>query len=359
VFVDKVDEDLSRHRLFSVNRSEYEVAVRCLQRTSPMYANVELSAERLATLPEGVDEPAQVLVECCTVNTDMAAIAACLRQEGPADAVWSAEDDESEGEAATGVAPAADIGRDSAGAAAAIAGTPDVVALIGETGEGDEPLRFLRLAEEWRALVAPDHADRSLATQVMERRLQNRLHRGEAISVAASAAPDSGGAAPVPAVQGEATDASAACGEAAESALPAGPDGCAELQGSASAPGAALPLLGKDRALERKAHQHVRLIKELAAGCGRAEYERQLQRSVQAVHPAVLVVPVTGEPLSSFDPRTLPMAAPELFPYGDGAPFLDRRTPMTLQGWARMMLMREARLVLAWLCLVCGGRSVC
>lgn len=50
VFVDRVDADLARHRVFSVPRAQYERAVRCLQRTSPMYANVQLTAGRLDTL---------------------------------------------------------------------------------------------------------------------------------------------------------------------------------------------------------------------------------------------------------------------------------------------------------------------
>jgi hypothetical protein len=209
-------------------------------------------------------------------------------------------------------------------AEAPFAAVPDAVALIGQSQDEDEPLRFLRLAEEWRALVTPDRVgasagrERSLASAVMERRLQNRLHRGEAA--------------------GDAGDG-AGSGRGALTAVSAG----VPEEGGGGAEAAELPLLGRDRVLERRAHEHVRLIKDLAARCGRAEYERQLQRSVQAVHPQVLAVPVTGEPLSSFDPRTLPMAMPELFPYGDGAPFLDRRTPMTLQEWARMLLMREAR----------------
>ena len=53
------------------------------------------------------------------------------------------------------------------------------------------------------------------------------------------------------------------------------------------------------------------------------------------------MIPSGQDPVSMFDPATWGMAFPELFPFGDGVPFLVRETKMSFLETIQYLLMRD------------------
>ena len=90
--------------------------------------------------------------------------------------------------------------------------------------------------------------------------------------------------------------------------------------GAADAPDA--PLLGREGLQEQETLRKIRRIQKVARGT--AESDRQAEAAMFQVRPSKLVVPTQDEPLSMFEPATWAMSFPDLFPWGDGLPFLKR-----------------------------------
>ena len=107
------------------------------------------------------------------------------------------------------------------------------------------------------------------------------------------------------------------------------------------APDASVPgeLLGREGAQERRTLQKIRRIQKIARGT--AENERNVESAMFQVKPSKLVVPTRDEPLSMFDPATWGMSFPDLFPWGDGLPFLKREANMDATEVFRYLLLRE------------------
>jgi len=57
--------------------------------------------------------------------------------------------------------------------------------------------------------------------------------------------------------------------------------------------------------------------------------------------PQKLVAPAHADLANMFDPSTWAMAFPDLFPYGDGVPFLIRESPMEFLETVQYLLRRE------------------
>ena len=79
-------EQLKRAAPLIAPRQEYEAAVKCLQEVSFVYANVELSHDELAKLPDH-NVPAPSLLTTVTCAAEDEELAMTLKQFGPADAV--------------------------------------------------------------------------------------------------------------------------------------------------------------------------------------------------------------------------------------------------------------------------------
>ena len=99
------------------------------------------------------------------------------------------------------------------------------------------------------------------------------------------------------------------------------------------------PLLGREGNQEKQALHKIRRIQKIARGT--AENERTLEAAMFQVRPSKLIVPSRDEPLSMFDPATWGMSFPDLFPWGDGLPFLKRDTNMDAIEVFRYLLLRE------------------
>ena len=84
--------------------------------------------------------------------------------------------------------------------------------------------------------------------------------------------------------------------------------------------------------------RRVERVQSLAKG---VEQERRAQGQMFEVRPQKLVVPSRDEPMNMFQPATWAMAFPELFPWGDGVPFVKRETSMEAGEVFRYLLLRE------------------
>ncbi|CAE7487143.1 tkt, partial [Symbiodinium necroappetens] len=100
----------------------------------------------------------------------------------------------------------------------------------------------------------------------------------------------------------------------------------------------AVGLLGREGAQERLVLRRVQRVQSLAKG---VEQERRAQGQMFEVRPQKLVVPSRDEPMNMFQPATWAMAFPELFPWGDGVPFVKRETSMEAGEVFRYLLLRE------------------
>ena len=98
-------------------------------------------------------------------------------------------------------------------------------------------------------------------------------------------------------------------------------------------------LLGREGAHERRTINQIRRVQSLARGT--AESERRAEAGMFHVRPSKLVVPSGAEPASMFEPSTWAMACPDLFPWGDGVPFLRRDTALDAPEVFRYLLLRE------------------
>lgn len=99
------------------------------------------------------------------------------------------------------------------------------------------------------------------------------------------------------------------------------------------------PLLGREGLQEQQTMRKIRRIQKVARGT--AESDRQAEAAMFQVRPSKLVVPTRDEPLSMFEARTWAMSFPDLFPWGDGLPFLRRETPVDAGELFRYLLLRE------------------
>ena len=69
--------------------------------------------------------------------------------------------------------------------------------------------------------------------------------------------------------------------------------------------------------------------------------ERRMQDAQFGKKPQKLVVPAHADLANMFDPSTWAMAFPDLFPYGDGVPFLIREAPIEFLETVQYLLRRE------------------
>lgn len=99
------------------------------------------------------------------------------------------------------------------------------------------------------------------------------------------------------------------------------------------------PLLGREGLQEQETLRKIRRIQKVARGT--AESDRQAEAAMFQVRPSKLVVPTQDEPLSMFEPATWAMSFPDLFPWGDGLPFLKRETSLDASELFRYLLLRE------------------
>ena len=320
VLVGTAVADHSRQRLLAVPRQEYERAVRCLQETSLVYKGVALSQEGLDAL-HADSTPTPLLRECVTSVPEDSALASALVQDGPADAVAGegprfrhadssassdtdtassqSDDNITEGRPARPYRSAASAdgqhvsqtpGRSSKSASASSRRMqlPQASALIGGTELLDAGMQWLSVTEQLKQLCAPKRRRTGVRTNDCEE--VGRLQRAN------------------------------------------------ELPGGSATSN---QLLGRDKLLQTRVAKRVETLQSLAGQCGRQQYQRDLEKSTMQQQPYKLLVPTKGELVSMFDPRTLAMAMPDLFVYGDMVPFLVRETPMTFLEWAQMMLSRE------------------
>ncbi|CAE7548235.1 tkt [Symbiodinium sp. CCMP2592] len=100
----------------------------------------------------------------------------------------------------------------------------------------------------------------------------------------------------------------------------------------------AVGLLGREGQQERAVLRRVQKVQSMAKG---VEQERRAQKQMFEVRPQKLVVPSRDEPMNMFQPATWAMAFPELFPWGDGVPFVRRETGMEAGEVFRYLLLRE------------------
>lgn len=97
--------------------------------------------------------------------------------------------------------------------------------------------------------------------------------------------------------------------------------------------------MGREGNQEKQVLTKIKNIQKIARGT--AENDRNVESSMFQVKPSKLVVPTKDEPLSMFEPATWGMSFPDLFPYGDGLPFLKRETNMDATEVFRYLLLRE------------------
>ena len=88
-------------------------------------------------------------------------------------------------------------------------------------------------------------------------------------------------------------------------------------------------MVGKGK-FERDVLRRVRKIQSSARD---VVQERRMQDAQFGKKPQKLVVPAHADLANMFDPSTWAMAFPDLFPYGDGVPFLIREAPSNF--WKR------------------------
>ena len=69
--------------------------------------------------------------------------------------------------------------------------------------------------------------------------------------------------------------------------------------------------------------------------------QRENEQELFQRAPSKLVVPSKDTPSSMFEPSTWAMAFPELFPWGDGVPFLKRDIALTAEEVFQYLLLRE------------------
>ncbi len=98
-------------------------------------------------------------------------------------------------------------------------------------------------------------------------------------------------------------------------------------------------LLGTEAQHERRVLRQIRDIQAVARQG--VDQERRSQAQMFGVHPQQLVVPSEDRPLSLFEPATWSMAFPDLFPFGDGVPFLKREVHIEAGEVFRYLLMRD------------------
>ena len=110
-----------------------------------------------------------------------------------------------------------------------------------------------------------------------------------------------------------------------------------EILAEPSAMGGDSGLLGREGAHEREVLRRVKRVQSLAAGG--VERERMAQAEMFETRPQKLVVPSQDTPMSMFQAATWAMAFPDLFPWGDGVPFLKRETPMEAAEVFRYLLL--------------------
>ena len=111
-----------------------------------------------------------------------------------------------------------------------------------------------------------------------------------------------------------------------------------ELNAAGSSTDAPAPLLGREGAFERGVLRRVQRVQQHAKDMAG---ERRVQQQQYGVKPEKLVVPSEEHPSSMFDPGTWAMAYPDLFPYGDGVPFLVRETKITALEVFQYLLCRD------------------
>ena len=97
-------------------------------------------------------------------------------------------------------------------------------------------------------------------------------------------------------------------------------------------------LLGREGRLEKKVLQRIQKVQRHARDLAQ---ERRVQERHYSQRPQKLVVPSAKDPVSMFDPSTWGMAFPELFPFGDGVPFVVRETRMSFLETIQYLLMRD------------------
>ena len=111
-----------------------------------------------------------------------------------------------------------------------------------------------------------------------------------------------------------------------------------DVTGDGEAVEGAETLLGREGRLEKKVMQRIKKVQRHALDLAQ---ERRVQQSQYAQRPQKLVIPSGQDPVSMFDPATWGMAFPELFPCGDGVPFLVRETKMSFLETIQYLLMRD------------------
>lgn len=92
-------------------------------------------------------------------------------------------------------------------------------------------------------------------------------------------------------------------------------------------------------------------LKDLAWEMGKESFFGSLEKKVQeeaANTKASVVVPLGGTPLKFWEASFWTRQFPDLFCYGDGAFGLNRRTNMTFQLWAKMILTRTELDYMPW-----------
>ena len=96
----------------------------------------------------------------------------------------------------------------------------------------------------------------------------------------------------------------------------------------------ALPLHGREGNFERDVLHRVKRVQSYAKDLAQ-------ERKLEDAQFGKLVVPAHADLANMFDPSTWAMAFPDLFPYGDGVPFLSRETSMNFLETAQYLLCRE------------------
>ena len=85
---------------------------------------------------------------------------------------------------------------------------------------------------------------------------------------------------------------------------------------------------GQEGQHEKKVLQKIVAVQSLARGL---QKQRENEQELFQRAPSKLVVPSKDTPSSMFEPSTWAMAFPELFPWGDGVPFLKRDIALTAE----------------------------
>ena len=102
--------------------------------------------------------------------------------------------------------------------------------------------------------------------------------------------------------------------------------------------GAPEALRGREGRQEKSVLDGIRSVQTLARGM---ERQREHEQDMFQQPPSKLVVPSRDSPVSMFEPATWAMAFPDLFPWGDGVPFLRREVPLAAEEVFQYLLLRE------------------